>query len=41
MLCSDLELDLETIIKAKLEKNNQKYPIDKAKGSKKKYSDLS
>ncbi|SEO87264.1 NTP pyrophosphatase, house-cleaning of non-canonical NTPs [Amphibacillus marinus] len=41
MLCSDLALDPKAVIKDKLEKNNDKYPIDKAKGRKDKYSDLS
>lgn len=40
MLASNLDLDLEEIILNKLEKNNEKYPVDKSRGSKKKYTDL-
>ncbi|SDB84170.1 NTP pyrophosphatase, house-cleaning of non-canonical NTPs [Pelagirhabdus alkalitolerans] len=40
MFCSDLDIDPEQIIKAKLEKNQEKYPIEKAKGNKKKYHHL-
>ncbi|SER01299.1 nucleotide pyrophosphohydrolase [Piscibacillus halophilus] len=29
MLCSDLELDVQEIVKGKLKKNAKKYPIDK------------
>ncbi|MCZ0716834.1 nucleotide pyrophosphohydrolase [Aerococcus kribbianus] len=41
MLADNLDFDLEEIIMAKLEKNRQKYPIEKAKGSAKKYTELS
>ena len=34
------EIDLSTAFKTKLKKIGEKYPIDKAKGSKLKYSDL-
>lgn len=40
MLADDLNLDLEDIVKAKLEKNNSKYPVEKSKGNKEKYSEL-
>ena len=35
-----LNLDLMKIIYEKIEKNEQKYPVDKSRGSSKKYSDL-
>lgn len=40
MLASNLDLNIEEIILNKLEKNNQKYPVSKSKGIKKKYTDL-
>ena len=40
MLASNLELDIDEIIAAKLEKNNQKYPVDKSRGNKEKYTEL-
>jgi dCTP diphosphatase len=39
-LCQKLDVDLLEIIKAKMETNNSKYPIDKSKGSPKKYTEL-
>ena len=41
MLASNLDLDIDEIIEAKLEKNNIKYPVDKSKGNKVKYTELS
>lgn len=38
MLASDLDLDVEGIIERKLKLNEQKYPIDKSKGNKEKYT---
>ena len=35
-----LGLDADEIINAKMDKNEAKYPVDKAKGSAKKYTDL-
>ena len=35
-----LEVDLEEIVLKKLEKNRQKYPVEKAKGNSKKYNEL-
>ena len=35
-----LNVDLEEIVLKKLEKNRQKYPVEKAKGSSKKYNEL-
>ena len=39
-LCDALEVDLAAAIRAKLAKNAKKYPVAKARGSAKKYSDL-
>lgn len=35
-----LQVDLEEIVLKKLEKNRQKYPVEKAKGNSKKYNEL-
>lgn len=35
-----LKLDIETILNNKLDKNAIKYPVDKAKGSSKKYTEF-
>ena len=40
MLASNLNLDIDEIIEAKLEKNNIKYPVDKSRGNKEKYTEL-
>ena len=40
MLAADLGLDPAEIINSKLETNRAKYPVDKAKGSAKKYTDF-
>ena len=40
MMASNLDLDIDEIIAAKLEKNNIKYPVDKSKGNKEKYTEL-
>ena len=40
MLASNLDLDIKEIILNKLEKNNDKYPIEKSKGNKEKYTEL-
>ena len=40
LMANDLGIDLAEALKAKLEKNNAKYPVDKAKGSDKKYTEL-
>lgn len=34
------DLDLDQIVQDKLKKNNEKYPVDKAKGKSEKYSKL-
>lgn len=40
MLASDLELDIDGIIEKKLELNDKKYPVEKSKGNKEKYSNF-
>lgn len=40
MLADNLDLDIDELIERKLAKNNQKYPVNKSKDNKKKYSDL-
>lgn len=40
LMANDLGIDLGEALKAKIEKNNAKYPVDKAKGSDKKYTEL-
>lgn len=40
LLIDKLGLDVETIILEKIELNNAKYPIEKSKGTSKKYNDL-
>ncbi|MEG0076448.1 nucleotide pyrophosphohydrolase [Anaerorhabdus sp.] len=39
-MCIALDVDPETIIRLKMEKNAKKYPVDKAKGVSTKYSEL-
>lgn len=41
MMADNLNLDIDTIIEEKLEKNNQKYPVRKSKNNKEKYTELS
>ena len=38
-LCDQLNVDLATVTQQKMEINEQRYPIDKVKGSSKKYSE--
>lgn len=40
LLCSRLGLNADEIINDKLGQNEAKYPVEKAKGSKKKYTEL-
>lgn len=40
MLADKLDVDIEEIVLAKLEKNKQKYPIEKARGISAKYTEL-
>ena len=39
-LCQDLDIDLDAAVRAKMLKNRQKYPVELAKGSAKKYTEL-
>ena len=39
LLCNELELDLETVVRKKIELNKQKYPAHKVRGSSKKYNE--
>lgn len=40
VMANQLQVDLEAIVLDKLEKNRQKYPVEKAKGNSKKYNEL-
>ena len=40
LLANECGLDVTEIVTAKLEANNLKYPVDKAKGSAKKYNEI-
>ena len=40
LLSHDLDIDIEKALAGKLVKNGKKYPLKKAKGSKKKYNEL-
>lgn len=40
LLADKLNLDLDQIINEKIDQNAQKYPVDKAKGTSKKYTEL-
>ncbi len=40
LLSNKLDIDLITAFEGKMKKNEQKYPIDKARGSHKKYTEL-
>lgn len=40
LMANDLGLDISEIVIAKLEENNRKYPVEKAFGCSKKYTDL-
>ena len=40
VMADRLQVDLEEIVLKKLEKNRQKYPVEKAKGNSKKYNEL-
>lgn len=40
LLASKYDIDLIKVAKKKLSKNNKKYPVNKAKGSAKKYTEL-
>jgi hypothetical protein len=40
LLSHDLDIDLLNELSKKIQKNEQKYPVSKAKGSSKKYNEL-
>ena len=40
MLADNLDFDISEIIRKKLVKNAEKYPLDKSKGNNTKYKDL-
>ena len=40
LLANKYNLDVQTIIESKLKQNSEKYPVDKARGSAKKYNEL-
>ena len=40
VMADQLQVDLEKIVLDKLDKNRQKYPVEKAKGTSKKYNEL-
>lgn len=40
MLADNLNLDIDSIIEEKLQKNDEKYPVSKSKGKSNKYTDL-
>ena len=40
LMADALDVDLEEIVLSKLEKNKEKYPVDKAKVTSKKYTEL-
>ncbi|RIV71672.1 nucleotide pyrophosphohydrolase [Flagellimonas aequoris] len=40
LIAEKYQLDIKEIMLEKIKKNNEKYPIDKAKGTAKKYTDL-
>jgi NTP pyrophosphatase (non-canonical NTP hydrolase) len=40
LLANHYDFDVKEIVMNKIAKNDEKYPVDKAKGSAKKYSDL-
>lgn len=39
-LCNDLGIDIENAVKEKLKINREKYPVEKSRGSSKKYDQL-
>ena len=40
LMADACKLDLDEIVQAKIKRNNEKYPVDKAYGSKEKYTEL-
>ena len=39
-ICDEFDIDLNTAIRNKIKLNKQKYPVEKSKGSNKKYNEL-
>lgn len=39
-ICDEFGIDIESAVKNKVKKNDIKYPVDKSKGSNKKYNEL-
>jgi NTP pyrophosphatase (non-canonical NTP hydrolase) len=39
-ICDEFDIDLSNALENKIKLNNKKYPVDKAKGNAKKYTDL-
>jgi NTP pyrophosphatase (non-canonical NTP hydrolase) len=39
-ICDEFGIELEDVVRKKIQKNEEKYPIDKSKGSNKKYNKL-
>ena len=40
LMADACDLDMDEIVQAKIRRNNEKYPVEKAKGSAKKYDEL-
>ena len=40
LMADACDFDLDEIVQEKIKRNNEKYPVDKAKGSSKKYTEL-
>ena len=40
LMADACDLDLDEIVQAKMKRNNEKYPVEKAYGSKEKYTEL-
>lgn len=40
LICERLGLDLEEVTRRKIERNGEKYPVEKARGSARKYTEL-
>lgn len=40
LMADACDLDMDEIVREKIKRNNEKYPIDKAKDSAKKYNEL-
>ncbi len=38
-ICDEYEIDLEKVVREKIQKNGRKYPVEKSKGSNKKYTE--